>query len=115
MAGFAALFLRHWLGKGTDFTFLRKFKVWVEIRGPLQQGLGRSNASLGLIRGREALFMKEDFIQNILESTVWKLSPFLWIEIKLMLADAVLCYSGEKRLYGDGKVIVSLWQPWNIR
>lgn len=115
MAGFAALFLRHWLGNGTDFTFLRKFKVCVEIREPLQQDLRRSGATLGLIRGRKAPFMKEDFIQNMLESAVWKPSPFLWIEIKLMLADAVLCYSGEKRLYGDGKVIVSLLQPWNIR
>lgn len=42
----------------------------VEIREPLQQDLGRNSATLGLIRGGEALFMKEDFIQNMLESTV---------------------------------------------
>lgn len=47
----------------------------VEIREPLQLDLGRNSATLGLIRGREALFMKQNFIQNMLKSTVFPL-PF---------------------------------------
>lgn len=52
------------IGKWYRFHLLEEL-LRVEIREPL-----RNSATLGLIGGREALFMKENFIQNMLESTV---------------------------------------------
>lgn len=69
MAGFAAVVLKALIGKWYIFHLLRKFRVCLEMGELLQQDPGGSSATLGLIRGKGILFMKEDFIQNTLQNT----------------------------------------------